>query len=141
MKNTIQFILISLFYLAQLGCSNISLDKNNTPELTEDFELKETLKSFAIEIESRDTIRIQNITNHKGYTSIIRWSDSLKNESFINHLILDLKNYDIAQMNNYDTIIIVSLGKPDDILGATGGYIVLKKINNELKIDEYRGGK
>lgn len=141
MKNTIKFILISLFILAQLGCSDKSSDENITTELNEELDLKETLKSFAIEIESRDTIRIQNITNQKGYSSIISWSDSLKNESFINHLTRDLKNYHVAQINDYETVIIVSLGKPDEILGATGGYIVLKKINNELKIDEFRGGK
>lgn len=141
MNNTIKFILISLFILAQLGCSDKSSGENTPTELNEELDLKETLKSIAIEIESRDTIRIQNITNQKGYASIISWSDSLKNESFINHLTRDLMNYHVAQINDYDTVIIVSLGKPDEILGATRGYIVLKKINNELKIDELRGGK
>jgi hypothetical protein len=53
-----------------------------------------------------------------------------------------MKNYIVFEITKWnDSMLAVSLGKSDQILGATGGYLVLKEINNELKIDEFRGGK
>ena len=40
-----------------------------------------------------------------------------------------------------DSIVILSLGKSDNIVGATGGYLYLNKENDKYKIDLYKGGK
>jgi hypothetical protein len=142
MKNTIKFILISLFIVAHLGCSNKSSEENVTNDLNEESELKKSLIVMAGELESNDSLRIKNITTENGYSSLISWSDSLNDNSFINRLSKDLKYYNVADINKWnDSMIALSLGKLDKIVGATHGYIVLKRINNELRIDEFRGGK
>jgi hypothetical protein len=38
-------------------------------------------------------------------------------------------------------MVNIYLGKQDEVLGATGGFVVFKRIHQELKIDEFRGGK
>ena len=142
MKNTIKFILISLFILAQLSCSDKRSDENMTSELNEELELKEPLKELAFELESNDSSRIKKITTDNGYSSLMIWSDTLNDTLFINRLSKDLKYYNVADINKWnDSMIAISLGKLDEIVGATHGYIVLKRINNELRIDEFRGGK
>lgn len=142
MKNTIKFILISLFILAQLGCSEKSSTENITTELNEELKLKKPLNELGCEIESKDSIRIKNISTDKGYASLLSWSDSLRSDSFINDLSRLMKNYNVFEITKWnDSMLAVSLGKSDQILGATGGYLVLKEINNELKIDEFRGGE
>jgi hypothetical protein len=142
MKNAIKFILISLFIVPQLGCSDKSSDEKIINELNEELELEKTLKELASELESNDSKRIKKITTDKGYSSLISWSDSLNDAEFINRLSKDLKNYNFADVNVWnDSMLALSLGELDEILGATHGYIVLKRINNELRIDEFRGGK
>lgn len=141
MINTIKCIILSLFILTQLACSNKSSDEKIT-ESKEELELKEPLKELAGELESNDSIRIKNITTDNGYSSLISWSDTLNDITFINRLSKDLKYYNVADVNEWnDSMIALSLGELDEIVGATHGFIVLKRINNEIKIDEFRGGK
>ncbi len=137
-----KIIFVSLFILVQFGCSETKSDEPVRTELNEDLYLKEPLKVLAVELKSNDSMRIKFITTEKGYSSLLGWSDNLTDRAFINRLSKDLKNYNISDANKWnDSMIVLSLGKPDEILGATGGYLVLKRINNELRIDEFRGGK
>jgi hypothetical protein len=73
----------------------------------------------------------------------MKWSDSLKNDRFLKILSENLKNGGIGvfKKKEMDSIIILSLGKSDVVLGATNGYIILKKTTEGLKIDDFRGGK
>ena len=126
MKSTIKYILFSLFILAQLGCNIQSPDPTKN-DIIEEIDLKENLKELANEIKSKDTVRIKKITTDKGYFSLFYWSDSLRDSSFINHLTGNMKNNLVAEIEDNDSKIYVSLGKLDEIIGATGGYIVLKR--------------
>jgi hypothetical protein len=55
---------------------------------------------------------------------------------------MNLKKYTVSDLKDWeDTMVIIYLGKQDEVLGATGGFVVFKRINQELKIDQYRGGK
>lgn len=142
MRNTIKFILITLFISIQFGCSDKGSDENIPTALNDKHKLKEPINKLGCEIESKDLTRIKTITTDKGYNSILSWSDSLQNISFINTLSKDLKYYNVAKINQWnDSMFALSLGDLDEVIGATHGYIVLKRINNRLRIDEFRGGK
>lgn len=141
MKSIVVFTFIWMFYLAHLGCSNKGSDENIAIEVGE-LSLGESLKELADELVSHDSVRIKNITTEKGYFSILKWSDGLNDLSFVNSLSKDLKCYNIADVSIWnDSMITLLLGERDETLGATHGYLVLKRLNNELMIDEFRGGK
>ena len=129
MNNSLKNILLSLFILTQFACSESKSSLNNE------------LNRLATEIETSDSLRIKNITTNKGYTSILEWSENLSNRQFISGLVNNLIHYVPKKGFDHDSLLILSLGKSDPITGSTGGYLVLRKINNEIKIDEYRGGK
>ena len=55
------------------------------------------------------------------------WSDSLNNTQFLRRLSDNLKNggHGVFNTNDLDSVIIMSLGKSDEIVGATNGYLTL----------------
>lgn len=106
-------------------------------------ELEKYLTDFSAVIAEIDSEKLEKITTEKGFNSIMTWSDSLNNTHFLRNLSDNLKNGGdgVFRTNDLDSIIIMSLGESDEILGATHGYLTLRKINIEYKIDEFRGGK
>jgi len=115
------------------SCSNSKLNNSKY--------FKSVVVPYATEIQSRDISRIQDITTERGLESLLEWSDSLKDESFIERLSLDIKDFNVFSIMDSDSIVILSLGKSDNIVGATGGYLYLNKENDKYKIDLYKGGK
>ncbi|WP_157609342.1 hypothetical protein [Psychroflexus torquis] len=124
-------IVILLTLVLNVGCSN------SNPELDK------SLTDFSVVIAEIDSEELEKITTEKGFNSIMTWSDSLSNTQFLRKLSDNLKNGGdgVFHTNDLDSIIIMSLGKSDEIVGATNGYLTLRKIDTEYKIDEFRGGK
>tara|TARA_R110002049_G_C8703069_1_gene523209 strand:+ start:65 stop:454 length:390 start_codon:yes stop_codon:yes gene_type:complete len=122
------FILALIF---NLSCSDLK------PELTK------SLSDFSKILENSNPEELKKITTDNGYKSLMKWSDSLKNDRFSKLLSDNLKDGGLGVFNKKETdsTIILSLGKSDVIVGATNGYLILKKTKNGLKIDEFRGGK
>ena len=137
MKNILTiFLLIFLF-----ACSPQSKESNRVVSIKQT-QLEHTLQKLADGLEFKNHKKVKNCTTEKGYLSLLSWSDSLKDKSFINDLKMNLKKYTVANLKDWDdTMVIIYLGKQDEVLGATGGFVVFKRINQELKIDEFRGGK
>ena len=107
-----------------------------------DFDkIKSDVISFSDEIESGNISVIKNITTDRGLYSILVWSDSLRNHSFLNRLSQNIKKFNVFEISDYDSLVVLSMGKSNAVLGATGGYIFLRKENINYKIDLYRGGK
>jgi len=108
-----------------------------------DSKLNETLSYFSQKLLDSNSDEIKNITTEKGFESLMKWSDSLKNKEFLKTLSGNLKNGGNGVFNKkeMDSLIILSLGKSDPILGATNGYLILKKTEKGLSIEEFRGGK
>ncbi len=127
MKFNFTLLFITIFLLAE--CKSL------------DSEIEADLDHFAEIIKSKDVSKIKKITTNKGLTSLMDWSDSLRNERFITKLGENLKNNNIFNVQKADSVIYLSLGESDQIVGATGGYLRLKRVEGELRIHEYRGGK
>ena len=108
-----------------------------------DSKLNETLSYFSQKLLDSNLDQIKNITTEKGFESLMKWSDSLKNKEFLKTLSENLKNGGNGVFNKkeMDSLIILSLGKSDPVLGATNGYLILKKTEKGLSIEEFRGGK
>lgn len=104
-------------------------------------KMKPVLDSFAAKINTLESSKIKGITTEKGYKSILKWSDSLNHKEFLFDLSSNFSKFNVSSLENYDSLVIISLGKKDKIVGATGGYVFLKKVDGEYKIDLYRGGK
>ncbi|WP_196889871.1 hypothetical protein [Aureivirga sp. CE67] len=124
-------IAILLTLILNVGCS----DSNS--------EFDKTLTNFSDVLAEINSAELEKITTKKGFNSIMDWSDSLRNTKFLHDLSDDLKNGGdgIFHTNDLDSIIILSLGESDEIVGATGGALFLRKIDTVYKIDEFRGGK
>ncbi|MEN9442401.1 MAG: hypothetical protein RLZ33_2478 [Bacteroidota bacterium] len=130
------FLLITLF-----ACSPQSKEANRIVP-TKQTQLEDTLQKLADGLEFKNYQKLKNCTTENGYRSLLSWSDSLKDRTFIHDLKMNLKKYAVANLKDWeDTMVIIYLGKQDEVLGTTGGFVVFKRINQELKIDEFRGGK
>ncbi len=112
-----------------------------SPQVNEDSTLQTTLEQYAQEMNKMEINSLKNITTEKGFRSLLDWSDSLQNKEFITSLSDLLLHFEVYNIIESDSSITLSLGEPNEIVGATGGYLFLKKVNNELKINQYRGGK
>lgn len=126
---------IKLLFLLTL-IMNFSCSKSNS-------ELDKSLTDFSTKIAGIKLAELKKITTEKGFKSLLDWSDSLKNDQFLNILSKNLKNggNEVFNKNDLDSLVILSLGKSDVIVGATNGYLILKKTDEGFKIDGFRGGK
>ena len=126
------FIVFLLFIL--LGC--------NRP-IKIDTDLEQFLPVFAKCINTKNLDSLQTVTTQNGYNSLTLWSDSLKSDYFVNSLSnhLQYPSKYVFAVNDYDSLVYLSLGKPDDIVGATGGYLVLRRIGEQIKVERFVGGK
>jgi hypothetical protein len=124
-------IIILLTLVLNVGCS----DSNP--------ELDKSLTDFSSVIADVDSDELKKITTEKGFNSIMTWSDSLSNTQFLRRLSDNLKNggSGVFDKNDLDSVVILSLGKSDVIVGATNGYLILNKTEEGYKIEEFRGGK
>ena len=106
-------------------------------------ELDKSLTDFSTVIADIDSDELKKITTEKGFNSIMTWSDSLSNIQFLRRLSDNLKNggSGVFDKNDLDSVVILSLGKSDVIVGATNGYLTIRKIDDNYKIDGFRGGK
>jgi hypothetical protein len=135
-KYLIAFILLCAFII---GCEN-----KTSPEVSQGLNYKYNLDTLSVSLATIDSNRIKAITTEDGYLSILEWSDTLKSKWFLKRLSNNLKDggrgiFDITKHN--DSIIVLSLGEEDVIIGATNGYLFLFKDAEMWKIDKYRGGK
>lgn len=140
MKNQ-NTIICLLFLFAQIGCTNKSVEANSN-ELSIGTKFKEDLINLAVELETNDSISIRNISTNEGFLALMTYSDTLKDQTFTHCLSNDLKNENIVEVTKWDdSTIALSLGEQDEILGATHGYLILKKVKTKFKIADFRGGK
>jgi len=49
--------------------------------------------------------------------------------------------FGVFEIADYDSLIYLSLGEPDEIVGANGGYLILRRSDNGIIIEEFRAGK
>lgn len=112
-----------------------------TNSIVKDPFLDSTINQYVIALNKMDVNSLQSITTENGFKSLLEWSDSLKDTAFFVAISNILSQRKICNLVDYDTTITLSLGEPNEILGATGGYLFLKKVNNQLKINQFRGGK
>lgn len=103
--------------------------------------LKMALKQLSVKLDYMKIDSIKTITTENGFKSIMDWSDSLRDKEFISSLSNNLSHFNVFNLTDYDSSVTLSLGESDMVLGATGGYLFLKKDNHQLKIDQFRGGK
>jgi len=108
-----------------------------------DSKLNETLSYFSQKLSESNADELKKISTENGFESLMKWSDSLKNKRFLKTLSKDLKDGGNGVFNRkeMDSLIILSLGKSDVVLGATNGYLILKKTKKGLSIEEFKGGK
>ena len=102
-----------------------------------DLELKQILGKFTKYISAKNMDSLRVITTQKGFDSLLLLSDSLQSDFFINGLSTCLQNPSthIFAVKDYDSLIYLSLGEPDDIIGATSAYLVLRRIDGQIKIE------
>lgn len=145
----IAFILISCFVWVAFEMSpggnfsiNEKANKVNPPnEMQKDDFLDSTLNQYVVVFNNIESTSLKKITTETGFSSLMKWSDTLKNKDFFYSISDLLSQKKIFNIVDYDTSITLSLGESNDILGATGGYLFLKKVGKQLLIDKYRGGK
>ena len=113
--------------------------KNNNIEV--DTTFKSLLKYFGEELYTFNEDRIQSITTLKGNNSILQISSDLKSNETLKILAENLLQYKVFNIINYDSTATISIGDPNEITGASGGYLFLKKVNKIFKIENYRAGK
>lgn len=120
--------LLLLSVLATLSCSN----SNDA--------LQQSISEFSEQLIDINEDELRQITTESGFTTIMLWSDSLRNKHFLNELSKNLDS-SIFRTVDLDSIIILSLGKSDLIVGTTGGTLKLRTCENGYKIDQFLGGK
>lgn len=100
------------------------------------------LDTIARSLNSLDCTLINCVSTKKGFNSILKWSDSIRQKSFVKDISRDLKDKRVFNITKHkDSLVVLSLGSSDEVLGATSGYLFLKRKNEIWKIDKYRGGK
>ena len=137
LKKGIYFLLFTLSFF-------ISCENRDSSSLDQDLNEVYNLDTILSSLSSFDSSHINSITSENGYLSILKWSDSLESKWFITELAGNLKYggsgiFEVSKHN--DSIVVLSLGKQDPIVGATNGYLFLLKRNEIWKIDKFRGGK
>lgn len=126
--------LISCFFLSCGNAENNSLSNK-------EFE-RYNIDRISDALNSLDTLEIKKVSTSEGFTSVIKWSDSLRSKSFVKNVSKNLKNRDIFEITKHsDSIVVLSMGYSDEIVGATEGYLFLEKKKDIWKIKKYRGGK
>lgn len=117
--------------LLVIGCNRI--DSNLQADLT---KLSENIASL-------DSIRIKTISTNSGYESIKMWSNNFKDKNFLKTLSNNLakSGQGVFDLKEKDSLIYLSLGKSDKIVGATGGGLILRRYHNKISIEEFLGGK
>jgi hypothetical protein len=113
--------------------------KNNNIEV--DTTFKSLLKYFGEELNSLNESRIQSISTLKGNNTILQITSDLKSNETLKILAENLVQYKVFNIINYDFTATISIGDPNEITGASGGYLFLKKVNKIIKIDNYRAEK
>jgi hypothetical protein len=128
-----------LLTLIITSCSN--KDNNIPTEIVyTEFNVLKVINGFSNKLISRDTNQIKSITTDKGYKSILEWSDTLKNISFIEMLSNDLKNeniiYDLISDSEFEIHTGNNTGNKTNL---PVGFLRFKEINGIYKIDGYSG--
>lgn len=131
--NTLVVIIVLASTLLITGCGT-----NHTFDNKKDF----FLKSLSQSLEDKNIEEISMLSTKKGARSIFIETDSLNNIFLTNQLLSDLKELNFFDVTEFgDSICVISLGQPDVVLGATHGYVVLKKVGGEYKLDIFKMGK
>ena len=97
-------------------------------------ELSKSLTDFSQKLSDIKPDELKKITTQNGFKSLMNWSDSLKNYSFLNKLSENLKDggNGVFKKIYLDSLVILSLGKSDVIVGATNGSLILKKTESSI---------
>jgi hypothetical protein len=106
-----------------VGCEN-----KNSHKIFLGLNERYNLDTLSSSLASLDSNNIKSITTENVYRTILEWSDSLKSKWFLKKLSNNLRDdgngiFEITKHN--DSIIVLSLGEEDIIVGATNGYIFL----------------
>ena len=132
MKSNIVIILVLIL--------NISCKKENS---IIDSKLENQLLVFSEMIYPIDTLKLKKISTKKGFESFKFHSNYFESIDFLKTMSKNLKKSKENVFSKYenDSIIILSMGKEDVIVGATKGALKLKMIDDVVKIDGFLAGK
>jgi len=116
-------IILIIVFTTLVGCEN-----KNSHKIFLGLNERYNLDTLSSSLASLDSNNIKSITTENVYRTILEWSDSLKSKWFLKKLSNNLRDdgngiFEITKHN--DSIIVLSLGEEDIIVGATNGYIFL----------------
>jgi len=89
-------------------------------------KLGSQLTKLSSKIKTGNTKNFRDLFTDKGYNSILSWSDSLRNKNFLIGLSDNLSDEGkgVFSVTDNDSLIYLSLGISEVIVGATGGYLI-----------------
>lgn len=131
MKTILSILIISFFII--IGCSS-SRSQNNEINI-----IKEA-NEIAIVLKTKDLNKIAKVCTEQGLTSILDWTDSLKNEKLVTVIINKLSSntliYSISKNGSYR----IGIDEKDMTDGDNVGVIIIVIQNGKARIDGYMGG-
>lgn len=131
MKTIFSILIISIFII--FGCSS-SRSQNNEINI-----IKEA-NEIAIVLKTKDLNKISKVCTSQGLTSILDWTDSLKNEKLVTVIINKLSSntlvYSISKNGSYR----IGIDEDDMNDGDNVGDITIVIQNGKARIDGYMGG-
>lgn len=130
--NNYSFCTVFLIFYLVLSCQN---------KQKIEFDLVSNLNKYAKTIKSRQVSETSKICTKKGFNSIMEWSDSLKNQELLNAISRTFASNSIVYSQPNDSTYNLGIEPlKNQFYGQSTGEITLIMVNNELKIDSYRGG-
>ncbi len=123
------------------GGKFIENDYNQSESTTNNFPerpFKSLFQNLGENLKSLNENKIKAISTENGFKCILKISNNLKNTDILNNLSESLIHYKVYNIIENDSTLSISIGEQSEALGATGGYLFLKKDNGIYKINKIK---
>ena len=129
-------LIVSITLLGVVGCS----ENTKIEEFDVNIDVLSEINGYDKILESRSFKKIETISTPKGFNSIIEISDSLRDNNFINDILLNLRSESIqyATSNDESFDIILRENADNSNLGRPIGEINFTLSGENFLINEYK---
>jgi hypothetical protein len=127
-------IIILVYFLYNCSSSN----KNEGIELNSKDKIEFVIDNCLKSLSSKEINQIKTITTNNGLNSLFEWSDSLRNEEFINLINDKLNSREFLFLDNGDFNFTLLIGNIDGLNPELPqGHLFFRKVGNKYLIDQY----
>jgi hypothetical protein len=131
LKTLFSILILSLFIF--FGCI-ISSSQNNV------ININKEANQIAIVLKKKDLNKISKVCTEKGLTSILDWTDSLKNEKLMTVIINKLSSNTLVYSISQDGSYRIGIEEKNMNDGNNVGDIIIVIQNGKARVDEYMEG-